>query len=807
MKHSDHLAESARRGGSAYGRRRIEAVAARGRWHECLPSALTCALVLTAASFAQDGNPFQAQPAAKPTAQDAAQPAGSGKKGAARDTNGKAATASEPVPVEKPQRDVKEHVILDNLDQMTLDTPRAWLMAARMCLAIEAYSRGRQYVGRVLDTELDEAALLELHRRFGAAFFLQLKTDPGMQPEGAKLADRVLGAVRKSVADPTNAARQIEASLQAKGVVRESRVADLRRRGLVPVETIMQWLVDPVRHAQAAEVIRTWHPRGSEPLGEALSALWSLRLDHLELLPHVQSPRIPLLVFARAVSPSAPAEERRRVQAWIRAAGGTPLSPERLTMELRRTIEQDLREARRVRRQEPMRRESVWAWAPDKQAIARRDVWYDEWLLVRAGRAAWALRALQPEEDQRLRRLLWLIDAQLREGESDAGGAARVALFPDDADAGRLRLEPDDWEDALRLALDEDLLLAAVRLVRAMNAQEGARFVTRPDGQASLVVQCLLHTDRRLRFAALEAVARHLPPRPFAGSSRVIETLDYFLRDHGRPVLVIAHPRTRRATDLGAVAGQLGLAARRVRRGRDAMAAVARDAGIAAVLASDMIDDPPLLETVQAIRKTIPGRSVPILIATTGERVQSLRRIFAGDPAILVDVVVPKPEDLTVQLVQLLERAGRGRIESSERVAQTVAALRHARRIAETPALRAYLDIHRLEPAVVPLLASNRTAVDAAAFLAQLGTASAQSALLSVVQRSALPDRCRKAALVALAESLDRHGLRLDSAQVARIRHLPASTDEDRQVQRVLVRLIERSHAGGRRARRRMPNG
>ncbi|HHM12692.1 MAG TPA: hypothetical protein ENJ16_04000, partial [Planctomycetaceae bacterium] len=121
-----------------------------------------------------------------------------------------------------------EHPVVQALRQVTPKTPLQQMRAARAVAQVEAYVEARKYLRQVLQAGLNDASYVELVGHFGSAFFLDLRTNEKLQPEGSQLADAALAAVRKRWTDPIQVAQLLEQAAQARGNRRLARVAELR---------------------------------------------------------------------------------------------------------------------------------------------------------------------------------------------------------------------------------------------------------------------------------------------------------------------------------------------------------------------------------------------------------------------------------------------------------------------------------------------------------------------------------------------------------------------------------------------------
>ena len=117
------------------------------------------------------------------------------------------------------------------------------------------------------------------------------------------------------------------------------------------------------------------------------------------------------------------------------------------------------------------------------------------------------------------------------------------------------------------------------------------------------------HADRRLRFAALEAIVQLQPVRPFAGSSYVPEALAFFAASTGSRRAMVAGPNTEESRDVGGFLIALGYEVDTAASGTDLFRQLLASGDYELVLVDAAIQDPPihLLDPAVAARRADGG--------------------------------------------------------------------------------------------------------------------------------------------------------------------------------------------------------
>ena len=717
------------------------------------------------------------------------------------DSAPKPSTDHEAPPKKAPQESEPkaDHPVVQALRQVSPKTPLQQMRAARAVAQVEAYVEARKYLRQILQAGLDDAAYVELVDRFGSAFFLELRTNEKLQPEGGQLAEAALAAVRKRWTDPAQVGQLLEQAARARGNRRLARVAELRAGGDLPAVVLTQWLADDARRADAVALIRTWNPTAEEPLGRALQAFWALRLDGVEVLPETRIGQVtPLLLSTAAVS-SDSAQGILARQVLERLLGRTPPADE-VRRHLWATIRSHLREARKVRREEPMARVTVWAWKTDLSQVEPRKVWKDEWETLQAGRAAVALAKVDPD-NVLARQLLHLMEFQLHYGGEDPEhGIAISSIEIPEGDAALQKAE--DLHTMLELALGEELSGAAVHICDKIVLVQRDELLRSVHGGPSLLVRTMLHPDRNIRFAATRAVASLAQGNgPFAGAGTLIDSLQFFMTSHGESRLLIGATRSDVAAEYAATARILGFTAQFAGSGRELVQKLYHDADFSAVMIDASISDPPLRETVQQIRKSPRGADAVILVMARGENFAQLQEAFRLEPRTVVRIAVPEPESLAEDMRHLLAQAGRWRTLPAERLQQAKEAMTLSLALLEDPVSSKYIDGSRFEAAAAGSLYSEELGVAAAQLLTRIGTDTAQRALIEFSLRRGELERTRKAALIAASEHLKRYGLLLTRKQLDTIFEATREHRDDK-IAAVMIELLRATLTGQSRASR-----
>jgi hypothetical protein len=302
----------------------------------------------------------------------------------------------------------------------------------------------------------------------------------------------------------------------------------------------------------------------------------------------------------------------------------------------------------------------------------------------------------------------------------------------------------------------------------------------------------LQSTDRRVRLAAARTIMRFDPKSAYAGSSALLETLDYLIRTAGARRVLVAHPRVERAQSLVGFLRQIGFEADSARTGNEVFQLASTNPDYEFVMLSDGIDKPAAAETIQMLRRDPRTSGLPVGLMAREDTLDKSQRSADQDRLVLA---FPRPHDAETMgyaATRLSQLSGRATTTRDERVEQAQEALDYLGRLAQAPQDYAFYDLLRHEAAIQAALALPRIAAQAATVLGWLGSPSAQRALVTFAGQTARPVAARQAAVKAFALAVQRHGMLLTRSEVAQqYARYNQSESEDQETQQILAALLD----------------
>lgn len=376
-----------------------------------------------------------------------------------------------------------------------------------------------------------------------------------------------------------------------------------------------------------------------------------------------------------------------------------------------------------------------------------------------------------------------------------AGAPAADAKSVGDA-VGRWNVEMKPTAVELRRLLEftaaHDRAAEAAAVVKLLVKAEGLAALEGIGGRPSALVKLVTHPDRRIRFAAMEAIVGLNPQQPFTGSSAVADALGYFAASTGERKALVADPNVGRARDVaGLFAAARGTRGEIASNSRDAVRMVAGDPDIEAVVMYRPMMLAELGRLLAQYRADYRTARIPAFIYCEPEDLQRTRSLISNDP---LAYAIYQPRSLDMLRLQtgpdVTYAATKAAVPADERVAQAEAAIMAIGRLLATN--NKVFNVRPFEAALLKAAWSPATSGTAIAALAQFGSPGAQRTLADLASAGVWPVDARKAAAQAFNDNVGRFGTLLTTSEIAqRYDRYNASATADVATQEVLGSLLD----------------
>lgn len=678
-------------------------------------------------------------------------------------------------------------------------TPEQLTRAIRVLIQLDRPQAARLLIDRLMGLDADDDTWAELAERFGVGWFSELRMLRSVQPQGKRLAARVLDAFQRRLNDPARLSEAVKLLGDASPGKRKAALLRLRGAGPRGAALLVAALRKPP-HADQLTAIQNalllFKHDAAGPLTAVLETndpLWKARAA--AMVARLEVPDASLLLLAPALSadedPTYAAAARRAVRQIF---GHVPEPTEAVEWLRRRAA----RLYRGVPVLSPVEAEGdLWHWNADAAKFTVEHVTRRRLDVETARRLAASGLRLAPRDSALVRLHL----STLAESYVLRRGWETVFEQPIDTEAAlwqaALSAGPNvlsEWLDRSRLEGHVPAAVVAARLLGKLGRVEVLHTAT---GQPSALALALRSADERLRFAALEAIVRLDPLRPFPGSSLVPETLGYFATWQGAPLALTADVRLEQAREWAALLQQLGYEAEATNNGRDLFSMAVETADLELILLGMTLDRPTTALLLEELRRDARTANVPIALVATELTLPRARRLAEGDP-LTKAILRPHSAEAAAFLTRRLRQA------TGQHLASRLLRQRFARASIEWIAQWAAdpnspFDLRSLDALLERALDVDPLREGAIAALAHLNTPRAQRALVDLASRTEQPILARQAAAQAFAQSVDRFGILLTNREILRqYDRYNASEHEDEATQQVLASILdtlERPHA------------
>ncbi len=510
------------------------------------------------------------------------------------------------------------------------NTPVDIVRVLDVLIELRQAKAGQSLLQKLIEMQLDDGKLAELYGEFGAGVFLKLARSADLSPAAGQFADKVIAAANKQARDPQQINQLIEQLKSPASDIRARAVSQLQLAHGAAASALLAVLSDPAREAEFAHVEEALVALGGDTPGP-LAAVFdgpdvSVKLRAIEVLGRVDRPEAELSLLAPAFGVDSSAEIRQAALRALAAYAGAPRDAVEAAAKLYTTA-------------------TIYFDQPpviptDAQGLVPLWYWDDEQKkpvaeLAPPQIAAYALaafwsdsaREILPKEPS-IRRLHW---AALLEGEVIRAGGPQS--LPTDADSIYRQLQNEEQTPEI-----EDLLAhwsthghpAVAAVAAQLLGESGATsLLFSTNAHLSPLVQAVVHPDRRLRFAALQAIIKLEPDAPYPGSSFVADAIQFFINSSGGRGVLVGDQRASGVVQQAGLLASLGFDPQAARNRHEILTLGASSADYEFVVLDMTLAGPVSGMILQDLRRDARTGSLPIAIVSSTadfDQAQSLAR-------------------------------------------------------------------------------------------------------------------------------------------------------------------------------------
>ena len=328
-----------------------------------------------------------------------------------------------------------------------------------------------------------------------------------------------------------------------------------------------------------------------------------------------------------------------------------------------------------------------------------------------------------------------------------------------------------------------------------------------PSDKPRILVQAVAAPDPRVRFAALEAVMKLKPTKPYPGSSLVVDALTWFAASEGKRVAVVAHPRQAEAAKVGGHFTPCGYQVELAATSAAAMRIATSSPDVELLVIDLLCSRPAVPDLLQAMRQDNRTYSIPIAVLTDDEKILATAVDFRSLPFMekiekqrgdnpfassLSIVYPPVSSDEVARKINLdlFARCGVEPVPAVLRLQQARQSLLWLKEIVESP-IKIY-QIESLDAVVRDAVHSNSKVWQGLELAATIKSGAMQDLIYEIVAQTANPMTLRQEAADRFKESVDNFGVLLRGKQVQRLYdRYNASEFEAKESQEILSDIID----------------
>lgn len=664
------------------------------------------------------------------------------------------------------------------------ETVPEYFRALQYEIELGKFDLAADYLEGLLAKNPSEEDLVGLEERFGIASFLKLlnvpkwledpKADAETKKKAQDLVEKASAAVRKHLGDPGRIDKFIK-NLSASPEERSYAIAQLRRSGAAAVPPLVAALVRSADNLDTRNQILSALPQLSKdampPLFAALDVNDpTLKLALIDaLVRRSELSAVPHLWYLAGSAKESPLVRQKAADALGQflglPPGKLPSSKAALAQEAEKYYQH------RIPFVNPAA-VTVWRW--DGKGLVSQTVpasTAEEYFGLRFAR-----QALDLDPGYAPAQVMYLSIA-LDKGFERAGLDKPLAQGAPDVKELLSTVNPDLVYAVLQRGLTDRRTPVVLGAVRALGDLRDVRAAKSSGHGASALVQALNYPDRRVQFAAVEALLRIPAAASPAAPARVVEILRRTIATDSAARALVADFNEDRGNALGAAVKAAGFEPVVVRSGREVLRRLNQAGDIDVVLIHADTPDPMLPGLLAQLRADINVGLLPVVVLTPAEKADRVSAVARGYANVTVVPAALDAESLKKALPAQIAAAAGKPLSEEEKKQNAADAMNWLRRIAAGE-VRGY-DLRPAERDILAALRNDELALNGAIEVAgHLPGREAQSALAAVVMAANRPARIRSAAALELVRHLQQNTQLLTAAQAKALEDLLPTLDD-----------------------------
>jgi hypothetical protein len=611
------------------------------------------------------------------------------------------------------------------------------------------------YVKKFLDANPDDATLLEVRDTYGAGTVLSLSDFPETRPYARPLAEKLAEASVRSSTNPERMEKFVSALSKSKAEQRYA-VERLREAGSFAIPLIVKALsvtgLEPSIRTPLAENLGLLDRKAVPALIATLDSTDDVLVgDVARALGRIGDARaIPALTYV-AARPRPETAAKPQIDLALRELTGKPLSSQPKTPV--RVLSDEARNYHSHAYKFPGDPVLLWLWN-DSEKVPKPVS-----MSVKDAEATLGLRAAKEALE------IDPTDVEAKVVQISLG----LAHDPAGWKAAALESGPDVLGKVVRRAIAEgrtDLAATATTLLGQITKREDLSATS-----MTPLTDALFAPDRRVQFAAAEALVKLEPKTRFLGSSRVVPVLARFVAAQSYPRAIIIDGNAERASMVAGHIREAGYDAHVAATGAEgfAEAVLAADVELIAIDPNFINDRWKLADILGNLKADSRTAGIPIVLVGPLALEKRISGKLESFPRVRFIVTPSESELLKIQLDRVYKSLEVLPMTEPERADYARKAASLLAEVAQRPRSPFENDLLAAEPSLAIALNATIAPIEAATALGDIPGTDAQRSLADVALDPSKDEPFRMAVARELTRNIRRFGPKLDGSQERRL--------------------------------------
>ena len=662
---------------------------------------------------------------------------------------------------------------------------------------VGAIGDARFYLNKLVNKNLPPQQLFDLYQERGTEFFYQLHANDELAPLGREFVKQVFSAAKAYAVSPQRVDQLVKLLSDERIDIRSRALSQLKRIGSPAYAAMLEVFADQGRQAEF-DGVRGGLQRLDDDATKVLiagarSANPQIQAESYVALTKLRSEPALEFVSYLYLSPTSSASVKQLAENTLNRVYGSIDSEQ-----LYNDIAEDARMSLKVMETSFDSEGTVEDWVFDRETkkFVRSQI---STALAAKRRAAFQgelLYGIQPQST--FNRELFIL-TQLESAKRTAG--------PDDVVNAKALLkkfgnpQPYELNALLKRAMQLKLMPAAIAICELIKQQSD--LASLQTGSRSQLIEAILHGDRHLQFAALDAVIAIDPKASYPGSSHVLAMAAFLAQTQGTEKVIVGHLLGPSSQSYATIVAGSGLTVTSARNGREFYNSAISGPDFELFVVTESLARPGAVELVQLLRRDWRTRHVPIaFVGSDSARLSRMQILAQSDPLLQTLELNFDSRLVSSQLNRIRSLSSSWPVSSASRLLHGQVAAQWMAKIVSERESYGFYQIRKHEEAIYQLLASNGNTEQACQMIAKLGTATSQQTLANFAGQSGYSAPQRQIAADSFAESVAQFGTLLTTEEIRQqYDRYNASESQPAEVQKLMGTIldaIERRSSGNK---------